>query len=98
MFEVYWKYSYWPSHTAHWALDQAFENIDDALAYAAEKAREQETTHYVWHQPTESLVAVFNSDGKRLTFPIATAIAYTALAKISERKGASEYQRWSSLR
>jgi hypothetical protein len=35
----------------------------------------------VVEQPSGRVVAVFGSSGKRLTFPIATAIAYVALAE-----------------
>jgi hypothetical protein len=41
----------------------------------------------VVEQPAGRVVAVFGSSGKRLTFPIATAIAYAALAQKARADG-----------
>ena len=64
-----------------WAVRASYDWRDFAIWIAGTDARLNSRIHRVVEQPTGRVVAVFGSSGKRLTFPIATAIAYAALAQ-----------------
>jgi hypothetical protein len=77
MFEVQW----WATAIEDWAFRASYDSYTLAVLRAQTAAHLSDTMHRVIDLATGRVVAVFGSSGKRLTFPIATAIAYTALAQ-----------------
>lgn len=77
MFEVQW----WAKATEHWAFRASYDSQLQAELKADASSTHFHVAHRIIEQPAGRVVAVFGSDGKRLTFPIAQAIAYVALAE-----------------
>ena len=77
MFEKQW----WYEANKEWAFRASYDSLTQALRLAQTDAYLNSSAYRVVEQPTGRVVAVFGSSGKRLTFPIATAIAYAALAQ-----------------
>lgn len=81
MFAIQWFHTT-PCVSYGWlSRGKTYPERGPAEADAQQCAWSDEVPHRIIEQPSGRVVAVFGSTGKRLTFPIATAIAYAALAE-----------------